>query len=147
MDQDKDFKTMTNEINSFSFKQLAIFCAFAFFPFALAIYLIYLIYQTCKNYLSIKFSFKEMLANKFVNPLMNSSNDDEYYKSPKEQEDLLEYDTYIYDKINQNIKNIVSDPDTVSYNKNQTLIWNTIYDKDPIDIIDRNALLKENDNW
>lgn len=147
MDQDKDFKTMTNEINSFSFKQLAIFCAFAFFQFALAIYLIYLIYQTCKNYLSIKFSFKEMLANKFVNPLMNSSNDDEYYKSPKEQEDLLEYDTYIYDKINQNIKNIVSDPDTVSYNKNQTLIWNTIYDKDPIDIIDRNALLKENDNW
>lgn len=139
--------SMVDVIVSESFKNIAMFCFLASFPLFLAIYVCYLLYKSCKSFITVKLGFREMLVNKYVNPLTVASNDNEVYKKPKDEEHLMEYEKYNFNKINQNVTNTVSDSDTISYNKNQQTIWNTIYDKDPIDIIDRNALLKENDNW
>lgn len=145
--QNSDFETTCIKLHSHSRKQLLIFIALSAGPFCLAALVIYLLYKNIKMYVVVNYDLKSIMRSKYEKPAYAAENDNEIYTNTREIADLADYDQYNYDKIKQTIINNTSDPDTLTYNENQKKIWNTIYDKEPIDIIDRSSLFKENDNW
>lgn len=147
MSQVESLRGNINEINRYSFQQIMLVFAIVLIPILLGAYIIYLLYTSIKLYIVVNRDISKDQETNVVSPLMVKDNDDEKYKDPTLEQDKADYDLYNSSTIANNISNTLADPETQTYNDAQKAIWKVIYDKDPIDIIDRNALLIENDNW